>query len=281
MKNNLLKFTLILALLSIIIAMLFFMLNTGKNKYGENVETLKEQYWGGDHIIPFDVYFDKYYEAPINLNELHYILQEYPIIPNDTYTDPFSSKGNKLLYIPIYNPVNLKRESILLISAGVDGKINNRYQESDTIFTYMVDDMLKLYNNPNDIEIPRYNLFKRLFGKKDYAIMYLNLTERYKSIRVFDTVVDFNSFISKIDINRIYNPQLNKKYLLQLNDKKLIKSDNCILKLKSGDFNMYLRLYDCNDTAYILEKENNYLICKLDGYNHEKGELMFVLCYEP
>lgn len=281
MKKNLLKLTLTLALFSTIIVILLVFRSTDKKKYRKNAEKLKEQYWGGDHIIPLDVYFDKYYEAPINLNELSDIVQDYLIIPDDTYTDPFSSKGNNLLYIPIYNPINLKRESILLISAGIDGNINNRYQESDTIFTYMVNDIFKLYNNPIDIETPRYHLFNRLFGKKDFAIMYENLTERYKNIRVFDTIVDFSLFINQFDNDRIFNPELYKKYLLKLNDKELIKSDSCRLSLKSGDFSMYFKLYDCNDTDYILEKENNYLTCRLDGYNHEKGELSFVLCYEP
>lgn len=263
MIKNLPKLILILALVSTIIALLLFLRVIDKRQYDENAETLKEQFWGGYHIIPFDIYFNMHYEAPINLDELHDIVQDYPIIPNDIFTDPFSSNRDSLLYIPVYNPNNLKRESVLLISAGVDGKINNRHIKTDTIFNYMVNDEFQFYNKPTDISIPQYCLLKRLFGKKDFVLIFNNLFEGYKNIFVSDSIFDFRFFIDQINNEKYLNKKLNKKYWIELNNNNIIESGNCRLTLKSGTYKICFNFYDCDDTEYLLEKKTTNLICKL------------------
>lgn len=109
-----------------------------------------------------------------------------------------------LMYYPIYSRINGKRESFVLLSTGVDGKLDNMIL--DTLYMDNWWTQLKVYNieevmgnafykqawnivcvrTPERIEYlgndlnsinmglfdPRFSIFRYLWGKKDYVVRY-------------------------------------------------------------------------------------------------------------
>jgi hypothetical protein len=143
------------------------------------------------------------YEESIRYNNF----SDYGLYENKYFKDLLSRETPGFLqYIPLYNRDNMKREGFMVLSAGIDGKINNKYEWNDTLF---VDDflfssdfnyfgnfglidkknMLKLYPPKNlatiDIqkEKPKvyFNIFNYFFGNKDILVGHGNLICDYLS----------------------------------------------------------------------------------------------------
>lgn len=76
--------------------------------------------------------------------------------------DPFSKEGDYYYYLPIYSRQNGLREGFKLLSAGLDGKIDNK-MKNDSIFE---DDKIEL----NLYEGIVFNPIDLFLGKKDYLI---------------------------------------------------------------------------------------------------------------
>ncbi|MDL2254772.1 hypothetical protein LJB78_00630 [Bacteroidales bacterium OttesenSCG-928-J16] len=94
--------------------------------------------------------------------------------------DPMSSKDELLLFIPLYNRMQ-KRESFLLLSAGIDGKQNNILKETDTLYiddwwnyitTYNYEELMQQSSLITLPRVPEFNMRHYLFGKKDYIIIW-------------------------------------------------------------------------------------------------------------
>jgi len=150
--------------------------------------------------------FADYIKDPEHIN---YIIYYY-------FKDFLSREKPGLIhYIPLYNSHNMKREGYILLSAGIDGKINNRYDWSDTLFISDfkneedIQKKLKLYEKSNlytdnlddiaeyieysDTGLSFYdpdnkyrkkilfNIFNYFFGKKDILIASKNYVENYKN----------------------------------------------------------------------------------------------------
>jgi hypothetical protein len=120
------------------------------------------------YTMPFHSYFFDNFEYPESIEELGDFYsgtnRYYELL--DQLKDPFSKDGSDFLYIPLYSPSNL-REGYLLISRGIDRKLNNDVIES----LYLEDPIkLKLYN---DLEIAKRGVFRKFdskFSFKDYLI---------------------------------------------------------------------------------------------------------------
>ena len=92
------------------------------------------------------------------------------------FPDSLNKCGNILTYVPLYNRKNKKKESFILISAGIDGKLNTEYNVGDTIYD---DEYLNKFNFYNTTEYAgrkslKFDLINYIFGKKDYLVRYYN-----------------------------------------------------------------------------------------------------------
>jgi len=92
------------------------------------------------------------------------------------YNDPLNSVGDGLLYLPLYNRLNKKKESFLIISAGIDGKLNSKFTVGDTIYDDDYFNKFDFYNLEEyaDRKSMKFNFWYYLFGSKDYLIRYHN-----------------------------------------------------------------------------------------------------------
>jgi hypothetical protein len=131
-------------------------------------------------------FLEKFY-SPENYNELKSFYSDSPYIDLErTNLDPFSKKRKLYRYMPIYNKNNKFREGYIIVSAGIDGKINNNLQ--DTLYFEDVN-ILKFYNSvvqcntfPFVDYSVKFNLFNYFFGKRDLLISYVNCIEQHEEL---------------------------------------------------------------------------------------------------
>lgn len=98
-----------------------------------------------------------------------------------TMKDPFSNQNGDLLYVPVFSKANGICEGYLLISAGIDGKIDN--QLPDSIYFETVN-TLRFYNSltpASTLSFRKFDLYfslkDYLFGNKDLLVEYANGVE--------------------------------------------------------------------------------------------------------
>ena len=150
--------------------------------------------------------------------------------------DILSRKEGVLVYYPIYNRHNGLRESFVLLSAGIDGKLDNNV--TDTLYMDSWWQQLRIYNleqvmadtfykqaenilsvrtrrsgqtingeinyNPDrDIKLlPCFSLFSYLFGKKDYVVRY------GLPYYIYRPVIDSDQRIENFDIKWRLEPEI-------------------------------------------------------------------------
>ena len=106
---------------------------------------------------------------PENINEIISIFKEEGIPEdgiNEVFVDPFNRNQGYFYYIPLYNRKNQNREGYLLLSAGIDGKINNVFNDSIYIDEKIT---MNLYSSDSC-----FHIFQKWFGKKDLLIYMVN-----------------------------------------------------------------------------------------------------------
>ena len=119
------------------------------------------------YTMIYDDYFEVNFSFPKNIYEVEKFINK---INNPLYnfSDPFSKHQKDLLYIPVYNEDNKLVEGYMLLSAGIDGKINTIVKDSvffDDINTF------SLYNTFQDsigdiFEFnDDFNLYNYFFGE--------------------------------------------------------------------------------------------------------------------
>ena len=183
-----------------------------KSDYNEKLLTLQDFYWRGyvrDGLFVF--YFHKG-EFPVKViytdRDYYEESNYYDSLFQNNIVETIHLEGEEVLaYYPIYNRNNGKRESFVLLSAGIDGKMNNNI--TDTLYMDSWWTQLKIYNFQeimantffkqayNRIFImtthrfvhigydfdknvsstiesmrPKFSIFDYLWGKKDYVVMY-------------------------------------------------------------------------------------------------------------
>jgi len=147
-----------------------------KKAYINNFQKLNEFIRNPINIWYFDSYFTSIGEYPNNIIDFISELINAGV-PQEfidyTFCDPFSCDSNYWHYLPLYNKRLGSVEGFILLSAGIDGKIDNVFR--DTLY---VDDniSLKLYSGSDRC----YDIFKKWFGKKDLLIFQRNGRELLK-----------------------------------------------------------------------------------------------------
>lgn len=101
---------------------------------------------------------------------------------NHFFRDSLNKSGHILQYVPLYNRKNNKKEAFLLISAGIDGKLNVKYTVGDTIYEDEYLEKFDFYNINEYIENKsmEFNIIDYFFCKKDYLVKYINCIENIR-----------------------------------------------------------------------------------------------------
>ncbi len=150
-------------------------------------------------------YFPRSVEDAVDLidkinNDYNFIDTKENIRARMSLDDLFSRNDGEIAYIPLYDYETKIPTSFIFLSAGIDGKMDNRISSSDTLYTntwwhyldvynygeaILVQDhwkkvdenwslfdeytYMKFYPPYPDLE-PRFSMIKYLFGKKDWII---------------------------------------------------------------------------------------------------------------
>lgn len=256
----------LLFLTTIISVKLFFFY---KQDYQKRYDELSENAGMFNYTMWYDSFFSYKFRYPKNKKELlkFYVGSiRYSQLQNKM-KDPLSRHNKEFLYVPVYSKINHLCEEYLLISAGIDGKIDNII--NDTIFSETVKE-LKFYNNVVKSTTLTYRKFKNnfnlinyFFGNKDLLIGYKNGIDVFRN----------NS------IRRIFTPSGLMKNLYP---KGFSKYDCCVRGKAKKLNNKVIIIYDsthkvfCNmykgrknyqiqtDTIKIVGQFNN----KIDKFNN-------------
>jgi len=166
----------------LIICFLFSCSNNNKQLYEEKMEDLQHKLEFGRYNLWIDK-FKKYEDRfPDSLNEV-YLAQDrecpvyFEFIVQQYYVDVFSKKNKWVGYFPIYDSDDSKIISYILLSAGIDGKLDNAIDSSDKLHLDDWKQKLHLYN-PDEfdngakayIEERPYSAKEERSGNKDLLI---------------------------------------------------------------------------------------------------------------
>jgi hypothetical protein len=127
-------------------------------------------------------------------------MRKEDIRAREMYGDLLSRHGGEIAYIPLYDYKTKVAVSFIFLSAGIDGKMDNKLSPTDTLYTNTWWKDLDVYNYGESVLIhhhwemykknrktfneekfwkyyppypalePRFSIIKYLFGKKDWVI---------------------------------------------------------------------------------------------------------------
>jgi hypothetical protein len=132
-------------------------------------------------------FFSENFRYPYQIDELYDFFNDsiFNKSVEKILNDPFSKRNRPLLYIPVYSISNKLCEGYLLISAGIDGKLDN--SAKDTIYFEDIS-KFKFYNSVKAATKLTYREFDStfsyknfLFGNKDLMVEYANGIEIFKN----------------------------------------------------------------------------------------------------
>ncbi|MCK4676579.1 MAG: hypothetical protein KAT48_00480 [Bacteroidales bacterium] len=188
-KRIIILFSLTIVVIAII---LFFVFNVRKN-YINNFSEMEYRKINFLYQNPFISYFENKSECPLNIEEVIVLKPddpEYETYLNRHFKDFLSKEKELIYYMPLYNKHNLKRDAFLIVSAGIDGKVDNLVSKEDTIFIDEFEKKLNFYNSSRYYRIGNpmqsyhdstFSITNYFFGQKDYLIAYINCIDYYKS----------------------------------------------------------------------------------------------------
>ena len=136
-----------------------------------------------------------YNDYEYNDDFYNYLAREHLIRINRPPVDEFTVKGEKfgeLAYYPVYNRNNGKRESFILLSAGIDGKLNNN--PTDTLYMDTWWTQLRIYN--------LQEVMAKAFYKQAYNQLLIKTTERY--VYIGDNIDD-NAYQNIVSIRPAFS----------------------------------------------------------------------------
>lgn len=199
MKYSKIKISKIVFWLSIIVIFLLIAVFIkiylkSKNKYKIGYDKLIANSGIIDYSSIYGGFFSDNFRYPKDKKELKEFYTEamWNALIRSKIKDPFSKENNDVLFIPVFSKSNNLCEGYLVISTGIDGKIDNII--NDTIYFEDVK-KLKFYNALTMATIFtyrkykfRFNLMDYLFGNKDLLLEFANGIETFinnASQRVF------------------------------------------------------------------------------------------------
>lgn len=143
---------------------------------------------------------------------------------NEIFCDPFSSANNYWHYLPLYNKQMGTAEGFILLSAGIDGEIDNRFKDS----LYVDGNIsLKLYSSADT----GFNILDKWFGQKDILIMKRNGKDMLKESAGYNPPnINIQPWdrIKTIAMDVKGRPHLRVAFHFLYKDKIILKNDTCI-----------------------------------------------------
>jgi len=268
-----------LILTSSILTTAIYWLVTDINRYNHLINELQSDIEMGVYHDPVYTYFLNNFENPETFDDLLWFMSEYPLLNSyiPKYIDPFPNDGT-LFCLPVYNKKNMKRESYLIVSAGIDGLLNLNISESDTLFQEQIHKSFKFYNDLHFQKPSRYNVLDRFFGKKDLLIAYFNSLTIFQNSK-FEELPNMNEFIMSIQNSNFSKRRrlVNQVYTFNVPTDRLFQEDS-YYTYKQLSYKILLHFYDIEGLRSITNDAEIPLIGmlnKIDTLNHE---LEFILC---
>lgn len=230
------------SLIALVIIFLTYKVFNIRAYYIEKYEKMDIQRTNFLYQDPFISYYINNLEFP---KEIEYVIEldqddpDYDAYVQRHFKDYLSQQNGQIKYIPIYNRKNLQIRAFVLLSAGIDGKMNIDVQ--DTMFLDDFDNRIPSYNRQSFYRIGdtlgvddniKFNIWRYLFGNKDYIIYYVDIKEYLKKHTT--QPYPLSELIEQIK-NRNYIEQKGKiirqvysysGVVYELNGSLIMKSDN-------------------------------------------------------
>ena len=185
-------------------------------KYVETAESIRDYFmWPTYQRLPLE-YYNSFGYYPRSMDEaVDFYQQTYwpnmakkDLRAQQFLTDPFARDGGEFLYIPLYDYYKKVPVSFILLSAGVDGKMDNKITPSDTLYlnnwwakldvynyeeAILLQDFCERWDETSNVfgevepldyyppypDIPRFRMTDYLWGKKDWIVQLGPLTGLY------------------------------------------------------------------------------------------------------
>ena len=256
-----------------------------KQTYNNNIHIIKENRNTGVYSLPY-YYFLEYAECPSSMGEIFFYIQNRPvdIMLSQYLVDPFSSDLSQINLIPIFSKRASKWEGILIVSAGIDGKMNYEYSLEDTIFMDEYNTLNLFYNSVDDLSLKEsFNPFNFFWGKKDLLVSYTDCRESFKRTGNLSGLIELDSLINKLDIRLKTKKPFIYKRIYSVNLSSGQKSwENEVLSstLKNG-YTVSFQFYDSIEVNNFKEAGEMELVGKLTEMDFENKRANFIMCMSP
>lgn len=284
MRINIKKYS-ILCIILVCLSFSFGFLHNARSNFTDHISVLKTNQQSGIYNLPFS-YFLKNGTCMYSMSDLYYFIQDRPvdIISIHKLVDPFSTDLDRINLIPLFNKASSRWEGVLILSAGIDRKMNYEYTLKDTIFIDEYKSLDLFYNSVDDISLDiHFNPIDLFWGKKDLLISYHDCRESFKKSGEFWGIKDLDSLIIKVDDRlRTGKSILNKQiYTVDLNsNKKAWENDTLISELKNG-YIVSFHFYDHLELERFKRAGERRLVGKLTEVDGERKEVKFIMCMNP
>ena len=280
------KILFVLVFIGIVIILILYF--NSKNSYSKKFYKLDNLRTSLYFDYFFDDYFFEHFSYPSNVDTID---QYFKILANsnekyyDDFIDPLSNSNQHIKYIPLYNRINKRIEAYVLLSAGIDGKINNVINNKDTFFIDNYQEIIASYNRDSFYKTgdtiknnkAEFNFINYLFGKKDYIIFYMNGIEGYEiapisSFQPFDStlnrILEYKNLQTRV-IRFISTLKMDtNNFILNVNDSNsFIGKLDHFIEIKN---NIQYKIIGCIDSIDTLNRIAYLRNCLVSEFNKNK-----------
>lgn len=252
----------------LVVILLFFVFNKfriASVSHHDNISKIEQNNTSSKVKDLLNDYMLTHLEYPATINEVVDVSgDEIKKGGLSVWHDPFSADSSLYSYLPLYDRINKKRLGFVLLSAGVDGKVNIINTEGDTLFIDDFEDKLSVYN-PSGIKDHKkskgehidvkvgFSLFDKMSGKKDlivgYGIARDYLEENASKIRSWDKLSNLTLDDVKID----------DVFLINISDEFGVSFKQDTLINRNKDYTAYVHVIDqLSDTITIKNLVGRY-----------------------
>jgi hypothetical protein len=214
-KNSMLVILSLITSLLIVSGIIYKVIN---NNFKDNLGIISDHALNSDYQLLFVEFFDDRLRYPQNLEELFDYYSEDSLYVKDIKTllsDPFSKNHLYFRYIPVSSRLSKLPEGYLLISAGIDGHLEQIIL--DTIFSEDIS-KLNFYNNLQQADQITFRKYKIKFSIWDYFFGHSDF--------LIENTDGIASFIKNCK-NRIWSPTV---LMRKLSPFDLIKRIDCTVE---------------------------------------------------